>query len=60
MIEMLSLLYDYLRTNIIATEEQYKELEKQIERFYQHCIAAGFTPKQAIILGMMNINISIK
>ena len=57
---MLVHLYSYLRTNFIATEEQYKEFEKQIERFYVHCIDAGFTPKQAIILGMMNINNSIK
>ena len=57
---MLSHLYSYLRTNFIATEEQYKELEKQIERFYNHCIDAEFTPKQAIILGMININNSIK
>ena len=57
---MLAHLYSYLRTNIVATEEQYKELESQIERFYNHCIDAGFTPEQAIILGMMNINNSIK
>ena len=57
---MLSHLYSYLRTNIVATEEQYKELESQIERFYKHCIDAGFNPEQAIILGMMNINNSIK
>ena len=57
---MLVHLYSYLRTNIVATEEQYKELESQIERFYNHCIDAGFTPEQAIILGMMNITTSIK
>ena len=57
---MLSHLYSYLRTNIVATEEQYKKIEVQIERFYKHCIDAGFTPEQAIILGMMNINNSVK
>ena len=57
---MLSHLYSYLRTNIVATEEQYKKLEVQIERFYKHCIDAGFTPEQAVILGMMNINNSVK
>ena len=52
-------LYSYLRKNVIATNEQYKELEKEVEKFYNVCIDAGFTPKQAMILGMMNINNSI-
>jgi hypothetical protein len=60
MAEVLVHLYRYLRNNFIATESQYVELEKQIERFYLHCIDAGFSPEQSVILGIMNINMSIK